>query len=323
MSSPEDFDPSSARASFRTTPPVTIEEHVGVQPRDPQFGEGLTQRVYEIRYGDYTFGVNLGDIAQVPTEAVMLPSTPWFGIGGGAIENVLHDAIGPQLYDRYAAMVRESLEQCAVAAEGPEKEAARSRLADNFVMVAGMSRDAAEEMAARLSGGSFISVMEGRRVPALVLGEDGALHPATYEFPDSVNVQLEYGEAAPGVAGDLTDRGINSVVVVNVTPTGSGMARDHMVMFTHNAAQVASAMGAGSLTVPAVGTGFAAAFGFGMSMEDSIRGFFEGAKLFVDSGQAGEMRRIDFNIYARPSENGATQVAELVRDAGVLDMLAA
>ena len=101
------------------------------------------------------------------------------------------------------------------------------------------------------------------------------------------------------------------------------MTPDHMVMFTHNAAQVAKTMGASSLTVPAVGTGFAAALGFGMSMEDSVRGFFEGAKMFVDSGQAGDLQRLDFNIYARPSEAGATQVAELVRDAGVLEMLAA
>ncbi len=322
MSSPEAFDPSATHANFRTT--HAIDERVGVQPRDPEFGEGITQRVYEVQYGDYVFGVNLGDVAQVPTEAVMIPSTPWLEIGGGAIENVLHEAIGAGLYDGYAQMVRSSLEECAVAAEGPEKEAARAKLADSFVMTAGMDRGAAEEMAANLSGGSRIAVHEGRSMPALILGEDGELRKTTYETPDHISVELDYGEAAPCVAGDLSDRGINSTVVVNVTPSSStGMTREHMVMFTHNAARVASMMGARSLTVPAVGTGFAAAFGFGMSMEDSVSGFFEGAKRFVDSGQAGNLQRLDFNIYARPSAENATQIAQLVRDAGVLDMLAA
>ena len=84
------FESSSRGGGYGFNGAPVITERVGVQPRDPEFGDGITQRVYEVQYGDYIFGINMGDVAQVPTEAVMLPSTPWLEIGGGAIENVLH-----------------------------------------------------------------------------------------------------------------------------------------------------------------------------------------------------------------------------------------
>lgn len=320
------FDPSAAQGNFGASP--VIAERVGVQPRDLEFGDGMTQRVYEVQYGDYTFGVNMGDVAQVPTEAVMLPSTPWLQIGGGAIENVLYDAIGGQLYDRYADMIRSSLEQAAHVPEGPAKSEARARLANQLVVAGVMDEAAARETAARLIGGSYMARLGGVPVAALTIDTNGQLAPTTFEMPERASIELEYGEAVPGVAGNLQDRGINSVVIVNVTPSygpgrENGMTSQHMAMFAHNAAQVAGRMGARSLTIPAVGTGFAAALGFGMSMEDSLKGFFEGARQFADSGGAGDLRRIDFNIYARPSEANAAQVAELVREAGILERLAA
>jgi hypothetical protein len=191
-----------------------------------------------------------------------------------------------------------------------------------------MDESAAQETAARLIGGSYMSRLGGTAMSVLTVGEDGEPIIKTYDEPELATVELEYGEAVPGVAGNLRDRGINSVVIVNVTPTEGpgrehGMTSGHMTMFTHNAAQVAARMGARSLTVPAVGTGFAAALGFGMSMPDSVRGFFDGAKQFADSGGAGDLRRIDFNIYARPNEANAAEVAQMIRDAGVLERLAA
>jgi len=317
---------SSYEPGFSTPPHLS--ERVGVQPRGLEFGDGITQRVYEVQYGDYTFGINMGDVAQVPTEAVMLPSTPWLGIGGGAIENVLHDAIGGQLYDRYAEMIRASLEEAAHLPEGPAKSEARTRLANQLVVAGVMDENAASETATRLIGGSYMARLGGDQSTVFVIGADGSLTEKTFETPERTTIELEYGEAMPGVAGDLSDRGIGSVVIVNVTPTSGpgrehGMTSEHMTMFTHNAAQVAARMGARSLTVPAVGTGFAAAFGFGMSMEDSLRGFFAGAKQFADAGGAGDLRRLDFNIYALPSEDNAQQAAEFVRDARILELLGA
>lgn len=57
-------------------------EKVGVQRRPEAFGAGDTKRVYELQYKDFSIGINLGDISQVPTEAVMCPTTPWLEIGG-------------------------------------------------------------------------------------------------------------------------------------------------------------------------------------------------------------------------------------------------
>jgi hypothetical protein len=80
------------------------------------------------------------------------------------------------------------------------------------------------------------------------------------------------------------------------------------------------------LTIPAIGTGFAAAFGFGMSMGDSLRGFAEGFKRFVDSldsldERGTTLRNVDYNVYAKPSDENAAQIDDLCTKAGLPDTL--
>lgn len=55
----------------------------GLQPRDPKYGKGENQRVWEVEYKGVKIGINLGDIATAPTEAIMCPTTPWMEVGGG------------------------------------------------------------------------------------------------------------------------------------------------------------------------------------------------------------------------------------------------
>jgi len=55
----------------------------GLQIREPKFGSGENQRVWEVDYHGIKIGVNLGDIASAPTEAIMCPTTPWLEVGGG------------------------------------------------------------------------------------------------------------------------------------------------------------------------------------------------------------------------------------------------
>ncbi len=310
-----------------------LDEYIGVQERASGYGEGTTKRVYEIRYGDYSFGVNLGDIAEAPTDSIMLPSTPWLHIGGGAIENAICRELGDE-YDSYTDRVRNYLERISFSTDDSEKAEWAQKLSDLFSTVGDTSPENAAVLAAQLGRLSAITELPDAsdHIVMLQIGPDGELQPVPTDDNLGVpreSLTLPYGAATPCIPGRLAARGINSVIISNVTPDSSmpgeetGMTGDHMVMFTHNAALVADRTGSGSITVPAVGTGFAAAFGFGMSMQDSITGYFLGAKEFADSGVSQGLRSLDFNIYAQPSEDMARQVAELVQDQGIPDLLAA
>ena len=58
----------------------------GLQPRELKYGEGENQRVWELDYKGVKIGINLGDIASSPTEAIMCPTTPWLEVGGGELK---------------------------------------------------------------------------------------------------------------------------------------------------------------------------------------------------------------------------------------------
>lgn len=286
---------------------LILKERTGLQPREHKFGAGENQRVWEIAYKDHIIGVNLGDIAQVPTEAVMCPTTPWLQVGGGAIENVLANAIGDELFDKYARTLM-GIARRVHETEGFERAMAATELANLLRDEGGMNVQATpEQIATDIITSSEVTPLPGEGRLELALG---------------------YGAAIPAPSGGLSERGIKTVVLTNVTPDGSkpdqagGMTREHMVRFTYNACMAAHMAGADSITIPSVGTGFAAAFGFGMSREDSIKGFVLGMKQFADElGDKTPLKRVDYNIYARPSEENARQVADLMRDLGVQEIL--
>jgi len=137
------------------------------------------------------------------------------------------------------------------------------------------------------------------------------------------HVALFYGGSIPAPAGkELGKKGIKIVVLTNVTPEGKSMEPQDMVQFTESAAQAANMTGVDSLTVPAVGTGFAAALGFGMSQAESMAGFFKGATEYVDHNQSHtSLKRIDYNMYARPSLETAKQVSGMLRSSGSIKLL--
>ena len=281
-------------------------ERVGVQERPEVFGTGDTKRVYEIQYKDFSIGVNCGDISQVPTEAVMCPTTPWLEIGGGAIENVLARAAGETLFESYAEDLMNIVGK-VLTTDGAERVKAAAKL-QNLLKEKGRMRVEAtpEEVANDIASSCEISKFE-----------DGTEHPALF-----------YGAAIPAPSGRLAEVGIKLIVLTNVTPDGSkegqsgGMTRQHMESFTYNSCKAAHLVGINSITIPAVGTGFAATFGFGLSREDSMCGFFAGAKKFADEFKGKtQLKQIDYNVYIRPSEESAKQIAKATADYGIKRLL--
>ena len=282
------------------------QEKIGVQERPSQFGAGETKRVYEVLYKGFSFGVNCGDIAQVPTEAVMCPTSPWLEVAGGAIENRLAEEIGETLFEDYAHKLMDIVGK-VLKTDGKARLEAASELQKLLKEKGGMKVDATpEQVADEISSSCEMQDLDK-------IGEHAALF---------------YGAAIPAPSGRLSEGGIKLVVLTNVTPDGSkhgqeqGMTRQHMADFTYNACKAANLVGVNSITIPAVGTGFAAAFGFGLSRQDSIGGFLDGAKRLADElGQNSTLKHVDYNIYARSNEENAKQVAKLAADSGVKELL--
>lgn len=280
-------------------------ERVGIQKRPEAFGAGNTKRAYEVLYKSFSIGINLGDIAQVPTEAVMCPTTPWLEVGGGAIENRLAKEIGDTLFEGYARNLMDIIGK-VVTTNGDEQLKAASELQKLLKEKGGMNVEATpEQIASDIASSCEISN----------LGE-GKEHPALF-----------YGAAIPAPSGRLAEGGIKLVVLTNVTPDGSksgqesGMTKKHMEDFTYNACKAANLVGVHSITIPAVGTGFAAAFGFGLSRQDSMGGFLAGAKRFADEfGNGSSLKQIDYNIYTQPNAENAKQVAKLASDCGAKNL---
>lgn len=287
-------------------PSIVPVEKVGVQERPEAFGAGDTKRVYEIQYKDFSFGVNCGDIAQVPTEAVMCPTTPWLEVGGGAIENRLAEEIGDTLFEGYAQNLMDIVGK-VLKTKGDDRLKAASELQELLKEKGGLKVEATpEQVADDIASSCEISKFD-----------DGREHPALF-----------YGAAIPAPSGRLSEGGVKLVVLTNVTPDGSkpgqsgGMTKQHMEVFTYNACKAANLVGVRSITIPAVGTGFAAAFGFGLSRQDSMGGFLAGAKRFADEfGGDSSLKQVDYNIYTQANAENAKQIAKLATDSGVKNLL--
>lgn len=285
---------------------IVPKEKVGVQERPHEFGAGETKRVYEVLYKSFSFGVNCGDIAQVPTEAVMCPTSPWLEVAGGAIENRLAEEIGETLFEDYAHKLMNIVGK-VLTTEGNARLEAASELQKLLREKGGMKVEATpEQVADEISSSCEMQDLDG-------VGKHSALF---------------YGAAIPAPSGRLSEGGIKLVVLTNVTPDGSktgqerGMTKEHMEDFTYNACKAANLVGVQSITIPAVGTGFAAAFGFGLSRQDSMAGFLAGAKRFADEfGGNALLKQVDYNIYAQPNAENAKQVAKLVADSGAKNLL--
>lgn len=283
--------------------PVT--ELVGLQEREPQFGDGDTQRVYEVQYGSFhvgvSFGVSFGDITQAPTESVVVPCDSDLLIGSGGAALSLYGGIGGEAFQEYTGSVRDLLRAIS---ELPTSSGARrhltSELAAYFAEETGMDRDRAGVIANRL-----------------------AVHA-------SERATLGQNQAAPCIAGDLAVHGITQTVLLNTTfprhrgTPSSNLTSRHMTSLTHHAADAANLMGARSLTLPAIGTGAADRVERGMLTGDSLYGFFVGAKAFADeAGPDDPLHRIDFNMLYRPTAEGAQQIADAIHHLGVLQLMGA
>ncbi|OGY17212.1 MAG: hypothetical protein A2785_04315 [Candidatus Chisholmbacteria bacterium RIFCSPHIGHO2_01_FULL_49_18] len=281
--------------------PMSLPFREGLQPREPRFGVGESQRVWEYPYRGSLIGVNLGDIAAAPTEAIMCPTTPWLRLGGGAVERRIASVAGDKLFGTYNKKVIQLL--------------TRMR-----------SENTKEALEAAAQFSQFLTEETGMKIgktPQEI--RDDTLVATTMQDLEIVgeHVAICSGGSMPAPSGNLAEKGIRVVILTNVTPPGDRMTVEDMAQFTFSASIAANMTGADSLTVPAVGTGFAADAGVGLSLEESMAGFFKGATDYLDqSRDRNPLKRIDFNMYARPSGESASHVTEMLSSAGVLNFLA-
>ena len=269
-----------------------------IQPRESKYGDGVNQRVFELPYKNFLIGVNLGDITEAPTEAVMCPTTPVLEIGGGAVERALYRAVGRETYDAYAHQLMSIIERVRNGTDADRLLAAQEFL-DLIQTKTKLPLNASPEQA----------VVD-------ILALTGKVNWSADMNRKPEHVSLLYGMAIAAPSGNLEKRGIQTIVLTNVTPEKKdGMTVRDMAMFTYNACIAALRAGADSITIPAIGTGFASMYGFGLRPDESLIGFLEGVKQFVDditSQNESVMHRIDYNMYVKPSEKTALEIATLM-----------
>lgn len=280
--------------NFEQTP-ENFSASVQIQEREERYGQGDTKRVIEFEIPEGAkLGFAFGDISESVTEAIMCPTTPWLQLGGGAVEWAIADAAGEEVFNKDAKTLMNSL-------IGIQK-------GESLEVQIEHARVIAELLGIQSSYDLEQIVQDSLQIVSQAEGE----------------ISVEFGASVPVKSGNLIRKGIDTIVLTNVTPNGRGMTSKDMALFTSNAVNAARLRGAKSLTVPAVGTGFAAAFGFGLSMPDSIRGYISGARAALQiAGENHGIERIDYNIYAHASQSNAASFAQdmLVDTIGGFDLV--
>lgn len=242
---------------------------IGVQER----GELTNQnaRVWEANLGEMKIGVNLGDITIAPTESVVCPTTPWLEIGDGAVENAIEEAHGGNLSyigKRIVEIIHNNSNRMPSEEEVSE-----------FIKLTGLPK------------------VEDQKIQQLFnLLKDRRQHSNSVKF----------GTCLPISSGKMVRTGIKSIILTAATPEIKAYSVQDIALITRNSIVNSTLINSSSLTVPAIGTGVAAAFGFGISITDCIQGFLMGVLQSYQSGV--NIERVDFNIYARPSLENANQV---------------
>ena len=122
--------------------------------------------------------------------------------------------------------------------------------------------------------------------------------------------------------GALPGRGIKALILSIAAPRGEQKSEQGMSDLTYEACKAAHEAGISSLTVPAIGTGFAAEAGFGLKLDQSMRGFADGVKRFLDEHPDSQLKTIDYNVYLqKPTEEDAAKVAAYLNEHGVPKIL--
>lgn len=250
---------------------------VGVQERE-SFGD-KNSRVWEAPVGEKTrIGVNLGDITYSPTQAILCPTTPWFQIGGGGVENAIDAAFGGNI-----DTIGQRIVQIVHGKSGNDDLLEDIR---KFKSLTGLNH---------LDVKGAIKLF--KKLKSRTSNEDS----------------ISFTECVPiNSSGEMQQRGIKNIILASSTPEGKRYSVDDIASITRNAMLTTVLAGRNSVTIPAIGTGFAAAFGFGISMKDAIKGFVKGV---IDAYLNGiEVQNVDFNIYAQPSPKNAQDVHKLMTD---------
>ena len=302
----------SVRDSLKQTadPAITLNKiKVAIQPREAKYGSGKNQRVLELPYDQYLVGISVGDITEAPTESIMSPTTPALSVQMGSVENAIYSAVGGDTYDLYTEQLMEIFFTIRAGDETERKQAAAK----------------------------FIELLRQNTSLSISLTEEQVIDDLlalTEENLRLEEVALKYGVAIPAPAGNLRSKGIQVIILTNVNPGMSDvdgeqkMTAEDMAMFTYRACMAAHLAGVDSITVPAVGTGFARGTAFGLSDEDSMAGFLEGVRQFAaymqTSGATTNLKRIDYNLYSPEavSQRDLDKAEKLLTDAKGLEILA-
>lgn len=259
-----------------------------IRPRPLKYGEGETHRVIEIPIGELSLGINMGDIAQVPTEAVLFPSIPSLHPGAGAIENALIEVAGIETYEEYRSEAQRLI-AAVLHSEGFTRAVNARLFADFLQLNTGMSIPESGEEIAR-------DILDS----CSVVNEYGEIN----------RLRLRYGMSIPIPSGGLSKRGIKLLICTNVLNSDAPMTVEDMAMFTFSACKIAELCQVDSISVPSIGTGFLSLFGIGLSPQESLKGFKQGALRFVRSQIRSSLKHIDYNVYCDPTEKNAKSVAD-------------
>jgi O-acetyl-ADP-ribose deacetylase (regulator of RNase III) len=251
-----------------------------------EHGELGGERLWSIEYKGVNIEMVMGDILGVDAEAVVCPTDPWFELGGGEVEARIDEASGGEIFGKKNKVVLKLMERMLKNKGSADAMVASEELAD-YVTRGGGSLDPTVMME---GVSSFVKMVD--------LGGP------------KEHIELFYGAALPVPAGRrLEGLGIDTVVLVNVTPRG-GMKKGDMEMFVSNSVGAAAMAGAESIAIPAIGTGNARSNGFGLSMMDSVGGFLNGAKKYIDGQGGSSVRRIKYVVYNRPDDRLVKQLPD-------------
>lgn len=126
---------------------------------------------------------------------------------------------------------------------------------------------------------------------------------------------VPYGAARAFPSGDLADNGIKSIIFSNVLPSGERLTPHMVARCIGNALLEADKVGAESLAVPAIGTGFLGAMQ-GFSLAESIEGTLLGMEEYMkDAFGERSVKSLSLVIYAQANERNAQEMRDYLEEA--------
>lgn len=282
------------------------------------------KEAWTFNYKGVEIKVNVGDIRDAKTDAIVSPTNATMTREAGAVENAIADAMKPKNYDTNIKKAKLYLSNIEGGSESAKKD---------YI---------------------YNTATNSTKVVQPAISAIDALNTSLHVWDDAEHHEkgdLRFGSSiAMPASGALVDKGVKTVVLTNVRP------EDHIKNLTsldiahmaQAATRAANVVGATSITIPAIGTGAGRESGFGLSESESFDGFLAGVVNYIDTMQAVEvvperdkkgnfipeydddgkvrafksttvpvdghkpMTKIEFNIYGDPSEANIQKIKDMI-----------